>query len=414
MHRINTHFHCVILIVLFILPLKVAADCSLALASLTCQSSVLVLDTDAPKPTKPAYLNSLKFLATNTAFHNVSQGLATDSKGNSPSHRYSRRQAWNADETTLDLGSVFLDAEDFSKKFGPIDLTTERNWSNKNPNWIYGIRADPKPNIFGRLDLTNNQFETFFELNDFETCSIGAGEGNLSNDDSMVVLACKGDNRSTTLIAFDLVELKELGRLKAKASFNWASFSQTGKYIVVENNGQDLEGNKEEELLRYDPNLQNPLLLTMDRNHGDLGIDANGRDVFVMLDWYRVSYIDLESNERIRLSIANKTRFPGHGHISCRNIQRPGWCFLSGDETGALGAFYLRKNESILGKARSILLDGAVSGVGVYEPWGFHYSKADSYQTQPQVSASPSGRQLIFTSDWGQGGTVDYVVRPIE
>lgn len=403
----------VLLMVGLIVPVG-ASDCDPIASDLHCSKSIKPISKSGiGLPQRPAYLESLVVPGSDTRLKNISEGLKKGENGKIPMHSYSRRQAWNSDESVLDLGEVFVDAKSYKELFGPIDLTTERNWSNLNPDWLYGIQANPSPNLFGKFDIATGIFEPLLSLSQYERCSIGAGEGSLSNDDSRVVFSCKKPNGVTNLLAYDVPSLTLLGTMTAKSSFNWASYSQSGKYIVVENNGLEDNGEKLEELWRYDEDFGNPVLLTKDRNHGDLGIDDNGNDVFVMLDWYRVSYIVLDTKKRVRLSIANKSNYIGHGHVSCRNIKRPGWCYLSGDESRVVGAFRLNVDNSFFGRVKSLFIDKADSGIGAFESWGYHYSSSASYDAQPKVSTSPSGEKIIFSSDWeGQSAAFSVVVEP--
>ena len=297
-------------------------------------------------------------------------------------HQYSRRQAWNADETLLDLRGGIVNAADHSVVLYNPPLSSERNWSNSNPDLIYAIRHSPKPNELVAFSVKSGQYDVLFHFDQHEKCTIGEHEGNLSNDDRYVLIVCADSGNKRSLISFDIAERRVMGQTEARKDLNWASFTQSGRYVVVENNQPNT--GLEQQLIRYSPDLTKSKVLTNDRNHGDLGIDKNGEDVFVMINRVRLSYIVISTGERVELGIANRSNPVGHGHVSCRNIHRPGWCFLSSYD-GAFGAFRLDDSD----------------GSDAFEQWGHHYSSSNSYDAQPKASASPSGRQAIFTTDWG-------------
>lgn len=333
-----------------------------------------------------------------------------------PRHRYARRQAWNADESLIDLGSTIVAADTYRATYAEPPISSARSWSNLDRTTLYGIRANPDPNDFGRYDLDTGVFTSIVRFDRFERCSIGEGEGNLSNDDRYVVLVCAGADDRRVLIAYDLVADRELGRRRAAGHLNWASFTQSGHHVVVENH---LEGSGEpSEILRYDPTLETATVLDSERAHGDLGVDALGRDVLVMMRWDRLWYLDIASGERVVLDVGDRDRVVGHGHVSCRNIRRPGWCYLSSYE-GAIGAVELTRPapeaNGVLGLWTRVTSGGwRTAAKAHYEPWGVHGSSSKSYRVQPQASASPSGRALIFSSDWrGDDGAAEYVIRPL-
>jgi len=328
-----------------------------------------------------------------------------------PAHRYSRRQAWNSDESLFDLGRGLVNADDFSVFLDRTPVSTERVWSNSDPDVMMGIIYDPDPVSLSILNVRTLEIVELNRWEEFSRCSIGEGEGNQSLDDRYIVIVCDDNPGRRTMISYDIEQRIEIGRLEAKPTMNWVSVTPSGKYIVVENNGtEDL--NELEELYRYSPDFSSETLLTNDRNHGDLGIDSNGNDVFVMVSDNRIRYIEIESGSFVDLAIASKIHRPGHGHVSCRNVKRPGWCYLSANVAGVVGAFELTKDNSVSGKFISLFSTGDSHSPSRFELWGLHGSSYESYASQPKVSVSPSGDQLVFSSDWYRSGSVhDYVIR---
>lgn len=331
----------------------------------------------------------------------------TDGEDERLRHQYSRRQAWNADESLLYLGETLLDAQTLEPVVERVPLSSASVWSNTDPNALYGIRYDPDPNVFGRYDVVTGTYTPIRRLSRFEQCRIGDGEGSLSNDDSRIVLVCsEGGEGSKTLVSLDTSDGSILGTLDAMPDFNWASFSQSGRYIVVENNEP---GGDVRELWRYSPDFSEGELLTEEVEHGDLGLLDDGGDVYVMVDWHGFDVIRLDDGQRFELSFGRSGRSAHYGHVSCRNIGRPGWCYVSTRGNRAVGAIRLAIGPP--GAADRAFPDRSASVVEEFELWGYHRSTSADYASEAQASVSPSGRRVIFTSDW-EGSSVpsEYVL----
>ncbi len=393
------------------LPTALAAiPCADGFESTVCSRHA---DNDAGKPPSyPDVGDELAFTRFGTSAVRLTEPGMFGDESLRHRHQYSRRQAWNADETLLDLNGGIVDADDASVVLVNPPISSERNWSNLDPRLIYAIRYNPDPNEFGVFSVETGEFETLHRFEQYEKCTIGEGEGNLSNDDRYVVLVCLDAQQVRTMISFDIEKGKVLGRLKARKDLNWASFTQTGEFIVVENNQPDT--GLKEQLLRYTPDFRKETLLTDERSHGDLGIDQDGDDVFVMIHWKRLSYLVIATGKTVVLGVADRQNPIGHGHVSCRSIRRPGWCFLSSYD-GALGAFRLGEQRSLWDRTKHLmkLQTDSSPGSAEFEQWGFHYSTSDSYDAQPKASVSPSGEQAIFTTDWGGTQEInDFVISP--
>ena len=305
------------------------------------------------------------------------------------------------------VGGRVLDAKTNQILFDDIPLSSERIWANTHPSIMYGIRFDPLRTVFGYWNITDEVFTELHRFDEFSACSFGEGEGNFSNDDRYVVISCWSDGAPfPTLISYDVHDNKELARLDGAQDLNWASISQSGNYIVVENNSESRE-----ELLSYNRFLQEPRVLIDDRDHGDLGIDENGDDVFVMIGNLHISYIRLRDGQIIRLPLSTGEQPLGFGHVSCRNLNRPGWCYISAFNRFLIGAVRIHwdstGNTTMDNSGQSVQ-----SGVAEFEAWGSHRSTASTYFATMRASASPSGNRIAFASDWfGRGEIATYTLQ---
>jgi len=116
-----------------------------------------------------------------------------------------------------------------------------------------------------------------------------------------------------------------------------------------------------------------------------------------MIDDRFISYIRLKDGRKIRLPVSGYARKVGHGHVSCRNIKRPGWCYIS-TYNNLIGAVRIATSDNLVGL--SVPAVDFDRGVAVYEHWGYHESSSRNYQSTPKASVSPSGQQVIFSTDW--------------
>ena len=324
-------------------------------------------------------------------------------------HQYSRRQVWSANETMMLFGQKILNADTFETAVDDLKVSSASVWSNTQPNVIYGMRYNPNLNEFVAWDVVEGEIEVIWRFDEYHNCRLGDGEGNLSNDDSLIVFSCRKENsRQAELLAFDTKKKRILGQISAKDNFNWASFSQSGRYILVENNDM---GAPERELIRYEPDFSEPFLLTNQTEHGDFGFDINGDDVFVMLDLRQINYIRLSDGEIGKIPLTRLLDSIGYGHVSCRNINRPGWCFFSTSGNGVLASVQIGSDYGVYPILATVKHVVGISKKN-FQIWGQHYSTSSSYESQPKASVNPSGTAIVFTSDWGgESPASDYITR---
>ena len=366
------------------------------LHGLDSQPDANVPDYLAPQ-TEPDTGNTLTRISSNEVF-GVENGKAI--------HQYSKRQAWNADGTLIDVGDKVLDATTYDIL---VDSNTvaDRVWSNVDPDLIYGTRfVQETLNEFVSHNVRTGEIKVIRKFDAYENCRLGDGEGNISNNDQYVAINCRTGN-THDLLSYDLVNDKILGKRKAHKNFNWMGFSQSGEYILVQNIKQDQE---EMSAFRYDKNFENQLLIAERVEHGDFGIDENGDDVYVTISWDVFSYYRLKDGSKVNLSVSDIDNQAGHGHVSCRNIDRPGWCYFSSYGQNTVGAIKLGMRrftwpgEDSTGQI-------ARQGISEFQLLGFHRSTSSNYASTPKASVNRSGTKVIFTSDWyGRGEINDYVL----
>lgn len=83
------------------------------------------------------------------------------------------------------------------------------------------------------------------------------------------------------------------------------------------------------------------------------------------------------------------------GHVSCRNLGRPGWAYFSN---------YQYDNVPALGRDQlvAVKLDGSQT----VEVFGFANHRTNTYDESPFAVPNRDGTKVLFGSEWGHPGTV--------
>lgn len=303
------------------------------------------------------------------------------------SHHYSKRQAWNKDESYFLTSDSQVISVDSQATLSVGSLSSETVWSNTDSELLFGIQEyEGQKNRFVSFNISTRKITEIELFSRFEKMTIGQWEGTISNDDSLIVFVGEQDGVKT-LISYNILEKTILGEITAADNFNWSGISQLGNWILVENNQYP---DPDPQLLRYKSDFTEETLLLSKPNHGDFCIDAYGNEVYAMTgrDFY---WVDLTTK------LISKHALPGtlYGHTSCRATDRPGWAYVSFEEDG--------------GKIGAVPL---IPDFDLWEPWSYHYSTSDTYATQPRASVSRSGKSIAFESDWnGEIPASNFVLR---
>jgi hypothetical protein len=304
---------------------------------------------------------------------------------------YSKVQAWNSDMTKIAVGfNNILNADDYTyykSLYGSIPAGgfNDGRWSHTNPN----IRFLCNGNKFYKINIETEVLE---ELETFPVAEarVGPFEGNISADDKYVVVT---DALGFKAYLYD-IELDYIVSSKTFTNngFDWASITPWNDYIAVSNNNTGV-------VELYDLNFVFLRNLSDNQQHADFGIDSNGNEVLVQVS--PLSMTRLDNSEVTDLitdaEVCGNFHFDPFigGHISCRNINFPGWALVStgvSDEcTNGLGYYYITE-------MFAIKLDGS----GTIKHFGHSFSSYVSL-----ASISPDGSKVLFTSNWNLFNTND-------
>jgi len=284
-------------------------------------------------------------------------------------NHYPKDQAWNCDATMLKLVQPYsiLNAQTYAIIItnGPYG---ESRWSYTDPQKLYHI----DDNHFMCFTVSNQANVTLRTFTNYSDVYLGPWEGNLSTNDKYVALAGE-DGTNVYGIIYDIenniIETEEKMPFPF-AALDWMSMSQSGDYVVMSTtNG----------VCVYDRALTFLRTIASYGEHGDLGVDTTGHEVFVPIIPLQMIRLDNGATTNL-LDGSSKV---GGGHVSCRNFKRPGWAYVSARDSHH--------------EVFAIKLDGSRTVE--------HFVHDHNTTWSAGATASPDGRKIIFNSSWGTGTT---------
>jgi len=338
-----------------------------------------------------------------------------------PHHDYAKTQAFNADGTLYRFSSVAVyDARSLERI---IDLPNlyRALWSNTDPDVLFGFKQNERQ--VWRYRLSTGVTEVVIDLSEDPECEymdLGPGEGNIDAADRYAALVCRS-GADLLVLSFDLQTGNELTRRRFPGTWagggdmidlvDWVSVSQDGLSTLVmwdhnrtsPENPYVVDGEDHYGIEVFDTaTLSFQRRLWYYGNHGDCCVDTEGNPVFVQFAGPAGSYVNMfRIADGLHTSIINDDQNPdgdiladfyNHGgHISCRNLKRPGWAYLSIDHNNDLPDDFINGGEIM-----AVKLDGS----GVVEHFVHHRSSAEGYRTTPMPAPSPDGSIVVYTTDW--------------
>jgi hypothetical protein len=304
---------------------------------------------------------------------------------------YSRISAWNSDGSKILLGFSYpgrmLDGQTY-RDLGSFSQISGAIWSNTNPNKLYGVDSQGNGNRLYSQNATSGALTVIHAFNGYSYVTIGDGEGGVSDDDRYIVLLGYPSSGGKHIIVFDLASKTVVADKAAPSGTDNAQISRKGNYVVVVGSSTR----------RYTRNLASSIQLYPYGNHGDNALDANGNEIYVANNAPGVKSFRL-SDGAGTLLLGGTTAFE-YGHVSGRNIDRPGWVYLS-----------VYNNTVTAGRpGRDQLIAVKTDGSRMVEVFGFsHHTNTTTYAMQPHAVPAPDGRKVLFASEWGGSSVYAFV-----
>lgn len=357
-----------------------------------------VAQPDVPRPRflqpvlDPAFGTTVTRIADERAFGQVGFGEIR--------HAYAKNQVWNADESLLMLDwrypAPLLDGETY-ERIGRVHQPSEAIWLNTDPAHMVGTSGKKLVEWDVFADRRSSVLHRF---SGYRRILLGSGEGNLSNDDRYAALLGLRSGGRTDVMVYDLIEDRIVGRRtfprsgvgdgEDASTFNNVAMSQSGERVIVEFNRRGSGGRRG--IVSYDRGLRDRVNLSrLGGSHYDACTDAAGEDTIVAGsdDGRTIVSIALSDGAVTRLLPDDAIAYPIH--ISCRNIERPGWAYVS--------EYFDREapRRLNLDEIFAVRLDGS----GVVERFAHqHRSSAEAYEREAHAVPSRDGSRVLWASDW--------------
>lgn len=381
---------------------------------------------DGPHLVSPAYDTRI-YRATDAA----------EGQGGRMRHEYSRRQAFNADNSRYlaqdAAGYWYLyDATTFAQLEKLPDLAgdCEPLWDATNPNLLHFTARNGGPQWYTR-DIAAGKTTPLFDLTGKTPWPEAAqyttrGEGTTSADGRFLALTALTYNQATGkhtvygLLVVDLTSGEVVGTLDA-AKFpkphqepDHISISPSGKYVVPSWGDDKGEGGT----WAYSRDFSAPRKLHYTTEHSDLAFGPQGQDYYVYADYKQgeLAAIDLATGERFVLTGLYPQ--PGEGyalHISGQAFDKQGWVVVStyadyrDYQPGKVAADQSRAPYRKVWLAE-LKPEGRLLNVAHTQVEPRQRDDDEAYFAEPQATASRDLSRIMFASDWGGEAMESYIV----
>ncbi len=385
-------------------------------AAQTTVSVPRVLLTDAglytpPVIAKPRYLGSVVDPVFGSTLTRITGDPGTPiptvggTWGTVARHNYAKDAVWNADESLMVLkmvrgapGHLFLDGRTYVPRVLRSGPGGETRWHSTLADVMTYVRSDCR---VGHWNVRSNAVTTIFAGVGYSACGLGPWEGNTSRDGQwLAVSATRASDGRRVAFVLDLARPTKHPDLDLAAqgvtNLDWVSISASGTYLVVNGTisgcasvGGGCDATKiftrSGAVVGFWSEYGRP-------SHYDLTLDAAGADV-------AVGVARTTPNEgkvmmrRLVDGLVTVLNVGGYSqHHSARNLQRPGWAYVSHPYNGPDWDPF--RNEVF-----AVKLDGSLQ----IERIAHLQATTPTYESEPQIVPSPDGRRVIFASNWNAG-----------
>ena len=359
----------------------------------------------------PNYLQSYQEPIFDSTVTKISNRV-TDTPTMSNAHQYPKQgSAWNSDGSIIRLQYRLYDAatfqeltvtagktngEAYSRMGSPYHGPADLRWSTTDPSVMYALDSSQHyRKITINAARTTTTFDLLIDLSaeGYANITTGNNEGNLDHNNEYIIFTgekAADDTVYAMLYKLGQADLEWTNPIPKglwrddnddPVYFDWITIGPKAEHILV---------SAEHKIYLYDTNLENEVELAEYAAHGDIGIDINGDAVFVQFVFSGEQGIwsyNLETHEKLKLL---PSKYNG-GHISCRNVQRLGWCYVNTSQIDHREVFALK-------------LDNAT---GTTERFAQTHISPQN-RGCAQINVSPNGKKVLFSSDWNVGLAADY------
>lgn len=304
--------------------------------------------------------------------------------GTDRTHAYSRKRAFNADETKILLvqsgQGVIVDLN--GTQIGATSGVREWDWHTSDPDILFACSGSDVVMI----RVSTGQVTSLWSGPAGLTATIGTSEGAIAANRYAVITGPDQNAVGSTMYAVDLMPGAflgdqpgvTLGTAPMQSGHDWIAYDRRANHIV--SNAFDPVETTQRSSFIYDTDLTNLRKLSSVDGHADFVVDQAGDDWLV--NFSNVTAV------RLRDGFERSLGYAKGGHISALATAAPDWYWQS--------------------DASNIIARSVEPGSPVVS-WGNTDTTDSSYYSQAQGTISPSGKRFLYTSV-RSGTNEDYLI----
>lgn len=383
---------------LCVLPILLPASCTAQTNEALAKARVVA----APSMALPGYLQPVADPAFGTPFTRVTDAgheilPGTFCKLAYCTHRYSSSQAWNADQSLLVIsngcsGFCFLDGTTFVPLFHRT-IPNECEWHPVDPALMICVAGSEIYTWNPRLDIRT----AAYAFTEYKNLQFGPYKGNPSRDGTRLVVRATNGQGELVAFAYDISAQRKFPDIKLanlSGRNGYCTISPSGRYVFCANT--TLDGTDTAYVFTTDGVQLQHWTEHHRPGHGDMTIDTDGRDVYVGIskaspDKYHVIKRRLDDG-----AVTDLAPYGNGQHASIRNVNRPGWVFVTYSGTYSDAPDGTPFYQEII----ALRIDGSGELRQLIQTRNAKYD----YWSETHASPSPDGSQIIWSSNWGQPG----------
>lgn len=324
---------------------------------------------------------------------------------------YSRRQAFNADDTKIIVtgkeGDWYLYDVATAKRsehLPEVGGDPEPQWHPTKPNILYHFQPFGIGMKIVELDIKTNKSRVVADLEKrikaiWPTAATAwtKSEGSPSADARYwAFMVDDKDWHGLGVVTYDMVEDKVIASYdfakNKKGRPDHLSMSPTGKYVVV---------SWDDGVYSLTRELTNARRIHPRGEHSDLALDANGEDVYVSIDYESdkgmIYFLNLRTGVRTDLVPTYLEHTATAVHFSGKAFRRPGWALVSTYRDGGGPKQWLH------GKLFALELKAKPTIINI----AHHHSTYHEYVDEPHASVNRDFTRIVFNSNWDSKGGID-------
>jgi hypothetical protein len=336
-------------------------------------------------------------------------------------NEYSRVQSFNADGSRILVRGLeatwYLYDANTLEPIGqlPFGGPVDPRWDASDPDLLYyseetRLMAYDAGSEEQRLvhefaaDLPGQSLAAVWTKNEGSPSADGRYWGFMAEDQDWVTVA---------LLIYDLqtdrvIAKRDMRGVAGTESIDNAYISPLGNFFIADFSDHYCEpgqlGTDAEPCgpMVYDRDLENGRGLLRIAGHGDVALDAQGREVMVYqdVDTDNISMVDLASGTVTPLWPIDFSHTSIGLHISGRAFNRPGWALVSTHDGDP--AAYTWMDDQVF----AIELEPGGRVVRLAHTHSLvDESQEHDYWAEPHASVNPDFTQVVFTTNWGRSGT---------